>query len=198
MNRFYDSLMSPAEALLLKCERRRLIPKAENQVLELGAGTGINLNYYDWKKIENLTVTDLAVSNRLHRRKKSHPNSGQITIVEADAENLPFADASFDSVVFSLLFCTVGNVNTALTEIKRVLKPEGEVFFIEHELPKRNPWRGMFNIAAPLWKLLAGGCRLNRQTVQTFRQSGFKLSDFKNFGLTFAAGVLTKREKRYN
>lgn len=195
MTRFYDILMAPLETCLLRKQRLKLIPLAKGNVLEIGSGTGVNLRLYDWDRVKSLTLTDLSVGNRLRRQKAIHSESQRINILEADAGQLPFPENSFDTVVFTLLFCSVENVPKALSEVMRVLQPKGQVIFIEHVLPEARPWKDVFNFLTPLWKHLAGGCCLNRKTVNDFRMNGFILTEKKSFGLAFTSGLLSKKEE---
>ena len=96
-------------------------------------------------------------------------------VVGGHAEALPFADASFDAVVSAFALCTVGDPAAALSELRRVLVPGGALLLLEHVHLDWEPGRGMQSAAAPAWASLAGGCRLDRDTLRTAVEAGFRL-----------------------
>ncbi len=180
--------MMPLEKSGIKKARKELMPRAKQKVLEIGAGTGANLKYYDFNKIERLTLSDYTISKQLKEIHKNSKNS--FDLVELDVEKLPFEDNTFDCVVHSLVFCTVINVDQGLKEIKRVLKDDGELIFIEHVLPEKNPLKKLFNLATPTWKIIGKGCHLNRDYIASLEKNNFNILYHKKFMITtFIFGV---------
>ena len=151
-------------------KRRQILSEATGRTLEIGSGTGINLEHYGPK------VTDLVLSEpdphmmRLLRRKVS--GSGrQAEVVQAPAEDLPFEDASFDTATLVYVLCTVPDPEAALTEIARVLKPGGRLLFIEHvRSPDPGLARWQDRLHGP-WKVFANGCHCNRDTAAAIEAS---------------------------
>lgn len=161
---FYDHFMHPLEQNGLAAARAALLPKAKGRVLEIGPGSGVNLRYYSFDQIDSLTLFDRRIQEIL--KTFPYPNNKSIDFETGTAEALPYPDNSFDTVVACLVFCTVPDAVKGLKEIWRVLKPGGNYLFIEHILsdgPVLGPAMKMIN---PLWKILANGCHLNRQTDQ--------------------------------
>ncbi len=170
----FDFMMAPLERSSLRSLRSSIVGRARGTVLELGAGTGVNLQYYNPATVNYLHITDLSVwRDRIIRKWKGGRSNGiPIRIDSADAENLPFGDGEFDSVVFTLLFCSVKDPHRGLREIHRVLKPGGIALFIEHVLPQSALARPMKAIT-PAWSRMAGNCHLDRDTVSAMRHAGF-------------------------
>jgi ubiquinone/menaquinone biosynthesis C-methylase UbiE len=144
-------------------------------VLELGAGTGSNLGHYP-AAVERLVVSepDPPMRARLGEAAARQAPPFPVEVSAASAGHLPFADASFDAVVATLVLCSVPDPAAALTEVRRVLRPDGMFVFIEHvaatDRPSRLRWQQRFE---PVWKRVAGGCHLTRDTEQLIRESGF-------------------------
>ncbi len=185
---FYDLFMVPLERKGISKARKELIPTATKNVLEIGAGTGVNLQYYDFSKITSLTVSDYEISK--HLKTLHQQDESKFELVRLDVEALPFLDNSFDYVVHTLVFCSVVNVDRGLKEIKRVLKPDGKLIFIEHVLPKKNPLKKVFNIATPAWKKIGKGCHLNRNYLRSLEKNDFFVLFHKKFMNTaFISGV---------
>jgi len=161
--------MKPLESMGIRKVRKILVKRAYGRVLEIGAGTGANLPFYNMDQIEELIVTDQVISKHL---KSSHD---QITFVEADATVLPFEDSSFDVVVHTLVFCSVDDVNQGLLEIKRVLKPQGTLLFIEHVLPHKKGMKRLFKGINPVWKKISSGCSLTKDFKQSLDENEFTL-----------------------
>jgi ubiquinone/menaquinone biosynthesis C-methylase UbiE len=174
----YDRLLASSEEGGLRQIRADLLREAKGRTLELGAGTGHNLPHY------TDLVTELALSEpdpfmavRLRRHLATEPPAPAVTeVVEAPAEKLPFENGSFDTVVCTLVLCTVGDPERALAETRRVLRPEGTLLYIEHV---RSPdserlWRWQDRLERP-WGWIAGGCHPNRPTDRTLPAAGFEL-----------------------
>lgn len=176
----YDRAFEATEEAGLREMRRELLAGARGRVLELGAGTGLNLELYP-ETVEALTLTepDPHMSKQLRKRLSESPRAGA-EAVEAPAEKLPFPDDSFDTAVVTLVLCTVPDPTAALAEIKRVLKPGGQLLFLEHVRsgdPGLAKWQD--RLERP-WRFLGDGCHCNRDTVSTIGAAGFELGDVED------------------
>ena len=167
--RFYDIFMFPLEKRVLWRLRARLMPKAKGNVLELGAGTGVNLPHYDAQQCRALTTVDKVAG----RFSKMPPEGLPLTALEADAENLPFLEDTFDTVVETLLLCSVENVPGVLSEIYKVLKPGGRFIHIDHGLPEGKRMQKLFRRLAPLWHGMTGSCRIDKVYGPMIEAAGF-------------------------
>lgn len=173
MNSFlYDTFMIPFEnfAGLGRC-RKYLIPFASGAVLEAGPGTGANGRYYNPSNVEKLI---LCAPGPDRGNLLSGPyRKLEAEYVEADVQKLPFGSNSFDTVVATLLFCSVADPLAGLCELRRVLKPGGKYIFIEHIKPSAPLAANIAAALTPYWKQVAGGCHLDRETVSTMKKAGF-------------------------
>jgi len=180
--RLYDPVMRPAERTVLAEHRRYLASGLSGAVLDLGAGTGAMFPYFSEARRDGGAVTLSAVEPDPHMRRQAIERARdlglKITVEDAGAEALPFADESFDVVIASLVFCTIPDVEAALSEATRVLKPGGEFRFLEHV--RGDGAVGVaHDVLAPAWHTVAGGCHLNRETGEVFRTDDrFELVDY--------------------
>ncbi len=166
----YDFVLLPVEKFHLSKMRADLLSAAHGKTLEIGAGTGLNFPHYP----TDVQVT--AIDNDESMLSASSPKNqgGHVNVEVADAENLPYADNEFDTVVATLVFCSVPNPDRALSEVYRVLKPGGSFLLLEH-VRKNTPIAGkVLDTLTPAWKLIAGGCHLNRDPGAKLQQLGFK------------------------
>jgi ubiquinone/menaquinone biosynthesis C-methylase UbiE len=175
----YDRFLAAAERDGLGARREELLAGARGRVLEIGAGTGLNLDYYP-DSLERLVLTEPseAMAKRLKDRVSASPLNPEVVI--APGEELPFEDDSFDSVVSTLVLCTVPDPVETLAEIHRVLAPGGELLLLEHvrsESPDRAKWQD--RLETP-WRWFGDGCRCNRDTVTTVKESGFSFDDLQH------------------
>ena len=163
----YDRFLAASEKAGLGEMRAELLRSATGRTLEIGSGTGANLEHYPAAVTELvLTEPDPHMAKRLQAKlAASPPGVGGVEIAEVGAEALPFDDASFDTVVSTLVFCTVSNPERAAAEARRVLKPGGRLLFIEHvrheEGTKSARWQD--RLERP-WGWISGGCHPNRAT----------------------------------
>jgi len=168
----YDPFLHVGEAAGMRAARKALVDQATGRVVEVGAGTGLNVPHYPPAAQElTLVEPEPAMGRRLERRVRR--SDRQAVIVDASAEQLPFADRSVDTVVSTLVLCTVEQPDRALAEIARVLRPGGQLLFIEHvraESPGLAWWQD--RLLGP-WRRFAFGCRCNRATVELMRACGF-------------------------
>jgi ubiquinone/menaquinone biosynthesis C-methylase UbiE len=170
----YDRMLAGVEKAGLRDRRALLLQSARGKVLEIGAGTGANLPLYG-PSVEALTVTEPepAMARRLAKRLREQ--SRNVDLIEAGAERLPLPDGQFDTVVSTLVLCTVADPPRALREIWRVLKPGGQLLFIEHvrsEEPRLAKWQDRLN---GINRIVAHGCNCNRATLDAIEQAGFTL-----------------------
>ena len=174
----YDPFLCVGEAAGMRAARKTLVDQATGRVLEVGAGTGLNVPHYPPAARELILVEpEPAMRRRLERRVRR--SERQAAIIDASAEQLPFADRSVDTVVSTLVLCTVEHPDRALAEIARVLRPGGQFLFIEHvraESPALAWWQD--RLLDP-WRRFACGCRCNRATVELMRACGFEVKASK-------------------
>jgi ubiquinone/menaquinone biosynthesis C-methylase UbiE len=173
---FYDRGLKATEENGLGAMRAELLAGARGRVIEVGAGTGVNVGLYG-SGIEDLTLVepDPHMAARLRKRLEEGEGSAPKHLVEAPAEALPFADDTFDTAVATLVLCTIPDPVAAIAELARVLKPGGQLLFIEHvrsDDPDRARWQD--RLEKP-WRFMADGCYCNRDTEATLRASAFEV-----------------------
>lgn len=161
--------------------RREIAGGATGRVLEIGAGTGFNFRYYR-EEVESVTATDPDpfMLKRAQRRAREAPIS--IELRQSLAQELPFEDASFDTVVSTWVLCTVEDLEKALSETRRVLKPEGQLRFVEH-VRFQNSFAALCqDIATPVWRRVGAGCHPNRDIEQAITEGGFRMQEVHRYG----------------
>ncbi|QMW21513.1 class I SAM-dependent methyltransferase [Sandaracinobacteroides saxicola] len=159
----------------IQARRAALVAQASGETLEIGFGTGATLPFYRPEQVTRLTVVE--PSHGMNRRAAAAIAASPIPVHSQPGagEHLPFADASFDTVVTCLTLCSVADPRQVLAEIRRVLKPGGMFLFLEHVLsddPARQRWQQRLN---PVQKVIGVGCNLNRNTAAMVRAAGFEL-----------------------
>ncbi len=175
----YDRILAGSEEAGLRELRAAHLAGARGRTLELGAGTGLNLPHWP-EAVDELVLTepDELMARRLDAKLDSHGRSGRAIL--CGAEELPFEDGSFDTVVATLVFCTVAEPHRALAEVRRVLRPEGRFLFLEHvraQSPGLARWQDRLN---PLQRWLGLGCECNRPTADWIEAAGFHLVEVEN------------------
>jgi len=185
----YEPVLRASERNGLADLRAGLLAQARGRTLELGAGTGLNLGHYP-AAVTALVLTEpeAPMAARLEERVRARGASAQV--VRAGAEALPFADGSFDTVVATLVFCTVTDLGRSLGEVRRVLAPGGQLLFLEHVRhpdAARARLQGRFT---PIQRRLACGCHLDRAIPAVIVEAGFVLTDERHEHFPKAAKVL--------
>ncbi|MGQ0467420.1 MAG: class I SAM-dependent methyltransferase [Sporichthyaceae bacterium] len=167
----YNPVMASGEFAGMRALRRRLLEQAQGTVLEIGAGTGLNLALYP-DHVTDLTLTEPDAAMFAKLQKVAGGSLVQPRVVQAGAEKLPAADDSVDTVVSTMVLCTVPDLATSLAEIRRVLRPGGRLLLIEHV---RSPGRlgGAQDRLHGPWKAFACGCNCNLDTVGLLGAAGF-------------------------
>jgi ubiquinone/menaquinone biosynthesis C-methylase UbiE len=169
----YDRGLKATEENGLREMRRELLSQASGRTIDLGAGTGVNLDLFPE------AVSDLVMAepdpHMLKQLRAKAAGRGGVEISAASAQELPFADDSFDTAVFTLVLCTVPDPAAALRETARVLKPGGKLLFIEHvRADEAGLARWQDRLEQP-WRFLADGCHCNRDTVAMIEGSPLRL-----------------------
>jgi ubiquinone/menaquinone biosynthesis C-methylase UbiE len=167
----YDAAMWPFERAAVGAWRRRLASAARGRVLEIGSGTGAQLRWYAAGTEVTALEPDDGMRARLRARAAGVP--ARVTVVDGRAEALEFADGSFDTAVSAFALCTVAGQSEAFAELRRVLAPGGALLLLEHVHLSWQPGRALQSVAAPAWASVAGGCRLDRDTLKAARGVGF-------------------------
>jgi ubiquinone/menaquinone biosynthesis C-methylase UbiE len=172
--RLYDRITAGIERSGLAEMRRELLAEASGRTLELGAGTGHNLPFYTDRVSELvLSEPDPHMARRLRERLDSEPPApARVEMIEVPAEDLPFDDGSFDTVVATLVLCTVEDPRRALAEARRVLVEGGALLFIEHVRSENRRLAGWQDRLERPWGFLVGGCHPNRPTEQALADAG--------------------------
>ncbi len=187
--RVYDTAFLFAERRGLRDVRKDLVSRSTGRVVELGAGTGLNLSHYP-ETVSELLLTEPNPHMAAKLRKRARSSSLEASVIVAPAERLPFHDASVDTVVATLVFCTVTNPQRALAEVARVLRPGGQFLFAEHvrsASPRAARWQDRFNLP---WSWYACGCQCNRDTVADIGAASFEVRELRHDRLRWISPVV--------
>jgi ubiquinone/menaquinone biosynthesis C-methylase UbiE len=194
---FYDRLVAGDKRMAGL--RDVVVGGAAGKVLEIGCGTGLDFDHVNWENVESYLATDpdVFMLQRARARASQLPPEAQsrLEVQEAPAEDLPCEDARFDTVIASLVYCTVSDLDGALAETRRVLKPGGQLRLIEHVAG--HGFAGMMQrVVQPVYGWMAADCQLRRDTETAVRSAGFELEVSQRFSLgplwPGFAGIATK------
>lgn len=199
----YDPVTAAAERALFGEHRSYLAADLSGTVLDLGAGTGATFPSFDeaQDRAPGLAVHAVEPDPNMRRRaeRRAADLGLDVHLVDADAEALPYPDATFDAVVASMVFCTIPDADAALAEVARVLKPGGEFRFFEH-VHAGGPYGRIQDLFTPAWRVVAAGCHLNRDSDDRFRSHpAFEVTDLARVWLPvplvtpFVRGRLVRR-----
>ncbi len=178
---FYDSYILPYATHLtmnrkdLAAERATFVPLARGRVLEIGIGSGLNFPFYG-AQVEHLFALDPSAVLRRMAEKRARGSAFPVEFIGLSGEDIPLDDGAVDCVLTTWTLCTIPDALAALREMRRVLKPDGELVFVEHG---RSPdarvlaWQNRLN---PLWRPIAGGCNLNRAIDALIGEAGFNVT----------------------
>jgi SAM-dependent methyltransferase len=158
---------------LLGPYRQRIVGLAEGRVLEIGLGSGLNLPFYTNRVKE---VLGLEPHPKLLQIASEQSAPVSAKLIEGSAESIPLDTGSIDTVVTTWTLCSIPDIVAALGEIRRILKPTGQLLFVEHGLAPEEKVRKWQHRLTPIWKRLAGGCHLDRPIADLVRDSGFRLT----------------------
>jgi ubiquinone/menaquinone biosynthesis C-methylase UbiE len=164
-------------------QRHKVVPLAEGCILEIGIGTGLNLEHYNKANIKKIVGLDPGLGMYRRARKRIKQASLAVKLVGSSAENVPYQDSSFDTVLVTYSLCTIPNPVAALKEMRRALRRCGKLIFCEHGLAPDTSVRRWQDRLTPLWAKLAGGCQLNRDIPSLLREAGFHSVDIQSMYL---------------
>jgi ubiquinone/menaquinone biosynthesis C-methylase UbiE len=181
----YDRGLAPLEVLWLKEMRARLLHEARGKVLEIGVGTGANMPFYP--PSASLTAVDESGDMLSVATRRAASLGRRVQLGRMDVEALAFPDACFDTVVASLVLCSVLDQHRALAELRRVLrKPGGQLLLLEHMRPQVRPLAWFVDLVNVPWYAYNGRCHLNRETQDALLQARFRVDRVE----TKAGGLL--------
>jgi SAM-dependent methyltransferase len=175
----YDWLFDRVDPLGGADHRRRLVEQATGEVLEIGAGTGRNLPLY--RTATRVVALEPGPGMRTRANHAAQAAQVAVEVIDGTAEHLPFPDAAFDTVVASLVLCTVPDLAQTLAEARRVLRPGGTLRFYQHvraDDPRLARWQD--RLERP-WGWLAGGCHPNRGVMAAIAAAGFHVLELDRF-----------------
>jgi ubiquinone/menaquinone biosynthesis C-methylase UbiE len=173
----YDRITAASEQKWLGEARRQMLEGLTGKILEVGAGTGANFQYYS----PQAEVTAIEPSRHFLKRARTRIASAQasIELKEADGQELPFDDSTFDAAIATLVFCTIPDPTKALAEIQRVTRTGTPLLMIEHVQANTPGKRLLLNLWNPCQKCVAGGCNVNRDTESTVRAAGWQVDEVR-------------------
>jgi SAM-dependent methyltransferase len=168
--------------------RQRLLDGLRGTVVEVGAGHGLNFAHYP-PEVTEVVAIEPEPTLRARAEAAAEAASVPIRILAGVADDLPLTDSAADSVVASLVLCSVPDQQHALAEIRRVLRPGGELRFYEHVIPRCQPKRLLLQLfdRSGVWPAIAGGCHPARDTTEAIMQAGFDIEQIERFGFSAAA-----------
>jgi ubiquinone/menaquinone biosynthesis C-methylase UbiE len=178
--RLLDAAMS---AKPITYQRKKVVPRAEGRVLEIGFGAGHNLPFYDAGKVELIWALEPAAEMRARAGDRAAASPIPLEFLGLPSEKIPLDDASADTILITYTLCTIPDVTAALSEMRRVMKPAGRMIFCEHgTAPDASVARWQRRIT-PVWKAMAGGCHVGRPIPKLIEDGGFKVEDMQTMYL---------------
>ena len=188
----YDIALAPTERRCLGEWRRELLAQSEGTLLEIGAGTGINLRYYPQQATRILLCEPDPQMRQQLQIKTAHAAQTRVEITGWQAEAIDLPDDSIDTIVTTLVLCSVASLETSLREIHRLLKPDGKLLFLEHVIsndPRTRRWQQRIE---PFWSLCAADCHLTRDTERAIRTAGFNIEQLIEAPISGAPAFLRR------
>jgi ubiquinone/menaquinone biosynthesis C-methylase UbiE len=159
--------------------RERVLAAAEGRVLEIGIGAGPNLKFYP-ARVKEILALEPSVKLLTMARRAAGKSSAAVVFLEASAEAIPLEGGSVDTVVTTWTLCSIADVSQALSEMRRVMKPGGQLLFVEHCQAPEESVRKWQDRLTPVWKRIAGGCHLNRPIPALLEGAGFHITHLEN------------------
>ena len=161
----------------IRYQRKKVVPLATGDVVEIGIGPGSNLQYYDLRKVNKVIGVDPSNELNAIAQKKADQTSLEIEFKVSSAEHINLEDSSVDSVVCTFSLCSIPNPQLALSEIYRILKPGGKYYFCEHGLSPDFSTRTLQNLIGGFYPNLSGGCHVNRDIIRLITSAGLVIEE---------------------
>jgi ubiquinone/menaquinone biosynthesis C-methylase UbiE len=165
-------------------QREKIVPLATGRVLEVGAGSGLNMPYYNGENVEALYALDPSEESWALAGEGHSEVGFPVDYFQAGADEIPLEDAAVDTVLITYALCTIPDLPRSLAEMRRVLRPGGKLLFCEHGMAPDEAVRRWQNRLNPLWKKVGGGCNLNRDIPAILEQGGFTIKELETIYLT--------------
>jgi len=186
---FYDRHILPRllnaamSAKPISYQRRKVVPRAQGRVLEIGFGAGHNLPYYDAGKVERIWALEPSAEMRERSAERRAASTIPLEFIDLPSEKIPLEANAADTILVTYTLCTIPDVMAALGEMRRVMKPSGQMIFCEHgEAPDQSVQRWQRRIT-PVWKVIGGGCHVGRPIPKLIMDAGFKVDDIETMYL---------------
>ncbi|MBE0576144.1 MAG: class I SAM-dependent methyltransferase [Desulfuromonadales bacterium] len=160
-------------------QRQKIVPLAKGRVLEVGLGSGLNLPYYDASKVSKVWGLDPSPEMIQIAETRARSVNFDVEFIDLPGEHIPLETNSVDTVVVTYTLCTIVDVDRAIKEMLRVLRPDGELVFCEHGIAPDVSVRRLQKCINPLWKRIGGGCHLNREIPKLIEQNGFRIKEME-------------------
>ncbi|MEK6219115.1 MAG: class I SAM-dependent methyltransferase [Psychrobacter sp.] len=157
--------------------RSKIVPQALGEVLEVGIGSGLNLQFYDPKKVSSIIGIDPAAQMQTLARKRATAISIPVEVIAVDVQGIHADIDRFDTIVMTFTLCSIDDPILALREMARVLKPGGRLLFCEHGLAPDSSIERWQHRLTPFWKPMAGGCHLDRDIPALIKAGGFFIDE---------------------
>lgn len=190
----YDALNRGAERRLFGPLRAEMLGPLTGRIVEIGAGTGANLAYYS-PEADVLGIEPDPFMLRRAREKLARLGNPRIELRQAPAERIPVEPGTVDHVISTLVLCTVADPAAALAEVRRVLRPGGQLHFIEHVRAGGLLGRAQ-DVIRPLWRYVAAGCTVNRRTEELIRASGLQIERLTTRTIQFGVPLIIGTARR--
>ena len=174
----------------MRYQREKVVPLAKGDILEVGIGSGLNLPFYNSSKVNRIWGLDPSEELNEMAQKVAMKSDIEVKFLLAGAEQIPLPDNSIDTVLITYTMCTIPEVELAIKEMRRVLKPEGEMIFCEHgKSPDDHiaKWQNKIN---PYWNVIGGGCNINRDIPRLIKSAGFSINTLESMYLPGTPKIL--------
>lgn len=167
----------------IRYQRKKVVPRAEGRVLEVGFGAGHNLPFYDASKVAHLWALEPAKEMRARAAERVAASPIPVEFLDLPGEKIPLDDASADTILITYTLCTIPDVMAALGQMRRVLKPAGRMIFCEHGEAPDDGVRKWQKRLTPAWKAIGGGCHVGRAIPRLIDEGGFRIEDMQTMYL---------------
>jgi len=158
-------------------QRERVVPRARGRVLEVGMGSGLNLAVYDRAHVSTIAALEPSLALREVARSRAAERGLSVDFIGLDGEQIPADDHAFDTVVSTYTLCSIPDAPRALAEMRRVLKPDGQLLFAEHGVsPDVGIARWQHRVNG-VWRVISGGCNMDRAIPDLIRGAGFRIAE---------------------